>query len=65
MSNTWLEVEEKRKVTFRMGLNETKIDFVLIQKEHRWSIQNVKAIPGEFLHFLLIADIDKKKKGKL
>ena len=24
--------EEKRKVTFRMGKNETKIDFVLIKK---------------------------------
>ena len=29
-----VEREEKRKVTFRMGENETKIDFVLIKKEH-------------------------------
>ena len=27
--------EEKRKVTFRMGENETEIDFELIKKEHR------------------------------
>ena len=26
--------ERKRKVTFRMGENETEIDFVLIKKEH-------------------------------
>ena len=26
--------EEKKKVTFRMGENETEIDFVLIKKEH-------------------------------
>ena len=32
--NTWFKREEKRKVTFRMGENETEIDFVLIKKEH-------------------------------
>ena len=42
--------EEKRKVTLRMGENEKKIDFVLIKKEHRWFIKNVKAIPGELQH---------------
>ena len=26
--------EERRKVTFRLGDNETEIDFVLIKKEH-------------------------------
>ena len=30
MSNTWLKRKEKRKVTFGMGENETKIDYVLI-----------------------------------
>ena len=34
MSNTWFKREEKRKVTFRMGKNGTKIDFVLLMKEH-------------------------------
>ena len=29
VSNTWFKREEKRKVTFRIGENETKIDFVL------------------------------------
>ena len=32
---------------------------MLIKKEHRWLIQNVKTIPGEFQHALEIADIDK------
>ena len=59
--NTWFEREEKRKVTFRMGENETEIDFVLIKKQYRWPMQNVKAIPGEFQHSLVIANIDKKK----
>ena len=34
---------------------------MLIKKEHRWFIQNVKVITGEFQHTLVIADIDKKK----
>ena len=61
VSNTWFKTEEKRKVTFRMGENETEIDFVLIKKEHHQFIQNMKAIPGEFQHSLVVADIDKKK----
>ena len=31
---TWFKREEKRKVTFRMGENETEIDFVSIKNEH-------------------------------
>ena len=33
-SNARLRREEKRKVTFRMGENETEIDFMLIKNEH-------------------------------
>ena len=49
----------------RVGESETEIDFVLIKKEHRRSIQNVKAIPAEFQHALVIADVDKKKIMKV
>ena len=58
VSNTWFKIEEWRKATFRMGENETEIDFVLIKKEPPRYIQNVKAIPGEFQHALVITDID-------
>ena len=35
MSNTWFKREEKRKMTFRMGENETEIAYqLLIKKEH-------------------------------
>ena len=37
------------------------MDFVLTKKEHRQSIQNVKAIPGEFPHALVVVDIDKRR----
>ena len=61
MSDTWFKREENRKLRLRMRENETKIDFVLIKKEHQWFMQNVKAIPGEFQHALVVADINKKK----
>ena len=32
MSNSWFKREEKRKMIFRIGENETLIDFVLIKK---------------------------------
>ena len=52
-------------MAFRMGENETKIDFVLIKKEHRRFIRNVKAISGEFQNALLIADVDQRKIRKV
>ena len=48
-----------------MGENETEIDFVLIKKEHRQFIQNIKTIHGEFQHALVIAGIDKRKIRKV
>ena len=52
-------------MTYRIGENETEIDFMLIKKEHRRSIRNVKAIPGEYQHALVVADIDKRKISKI
>ena len=48
-----------REMTFRVRENDIKIDFVLIKKQHRQSIGNVKAIPVEFQHSLVVADIDE------
>ena len=64
VSNILLKREEKWKVTFIIGENETEIDFVLIKNEHRQFIQNVKAFPGEFQHALVI-DIDMRKIRKV
>ena len=38
---------------------------MLIKKEHRWFIENVKAISEEFQYALVIADIDKRKIMKV
>ena len=32
--NTWTKREEKRKLTVRLGENQTEIDYVLIRKEN-------------------------------
>ena len=61
MSSTWSKREEKRKVTFRIGGNETEIDFVFAMKEYRRFIQNVRAIPEDFQHALVVENVDKKK----
>ena len=38
--------EEKKRVTFRVVDKEEDIEFVLIRKQHPWSLENVKAIHG-------------------
>ena len=65
MSNTWIKREERRKVTFREGENETEIDFVSIKMEYRRLVPYVKAISGESQHALVVADIDRKKIRKV
>ena len=46
VSNTWFKREQKMKVTFKIGENETEIDFVLIKNEHQRFTQNVNTIPA-------------------
>ena len=52
VSNKWFKREEKRKVTCRMGENETEIDFGLIKKEHQQFMQNVMASLESFKHVI-------------
>ena len=44
-----------------MGEDDEEVDTVLILKELLQFIRNVKAIPDEFQHALVVADIDGKK----
>ena len=37
----------------------TEIDIVLTRIEHKYLLQNVRTIPGEFYHVLALADIDE------
>ena len=48
-------------MTLRIGEKQKKIDLELTKKKHRQSIKNVKAIPGEFQHAIVVVYIDNKK----
>ena len=39
--------DRKRKVTFRLGKNQTEIDSMLTRKQHKPFLRNVKAIQVE------------------
>ena len=56
---------DKRKITFKSGNNESKIDFILVSKENRKFLKDVKVIPRELQHRLLVADVDKRKLNKV
>ena len=65
MANTWFEKKEQKKITYGMGGNKTEIDFVLVSKNNRKYLKDVKAIPWESQHRLVITDIDKRKLKKV
>ena len=56
------EKGEKRKVAYSAGGNETEIDFVLVGKGNRQYLRDVKVIPGELQHRLMVTDLVKKAK---
>ena len=64
VANTWFE-KEQRKITYSMGGNETEIDFVLVGKNNRKYLKDVKAILWELQHRLVVTDIDKRKLKKV
>ena len=59
-ANTWYK-KDKRKVTYSSGGNDTDIDFVLVGKEKRKYLRDVKVIPGELQHRLVVVDVEKQK----
>ena len=54
-------------MTYSSGGNDTEIDFVLVGKEKRKYLRDVKVIPGELQHQLVVVDVEEcklKKSGK-
>ena len=45
VANTWFMKTDKRNITFKSGNNKSKIDFILVSKENRKHLNDVKAIP--------------------
>ena len=50
---------------YSAGENGTEIDFVLVGKENRKYLRDVKVIPGELQHRLVVTDLVKKKVRKV
>ena len=48
-------------MTYSAGGNESEIDFVLVGKGNRKYLRDVKVIPGELQHRLVVVDLVKKK----
>ena len=64
MTNTWFEKKEQRKITYSIAGNEIEIDSVLVSKNNRKYLKDVKVIPWELQHRLVVTDIDKRKLKK-
>ena len=65
VANTWFQKRHNTKVTFKAGEFATEIDFVLIGKEQRKYLKDIKNIPWELQHRLVVVDIDKEKLKKV
>ena len=56
VANTWFE-KKQRKITYSMGGNETEADFVLVGKNNKKYLKDMKVIPWELQHRLVVTDI--------
>ena len=65
VANTWFNKTDKRKITYSAGGCGTKIDFVLVGEKYRKYIRDVKVIPWELQHRLVVIDLDKKVLKKI
>ena len=65
VANTWFKKTDKRKITYSAGGCETEIDFVLVGEKYRKYIRDVKVIPWELQHRMVVVDLDKKVLKKV
>ena len=65
-ANTWFKKTDKRKITYSGGGGcGTEIDFVLVGEKYRKYIRDVKMIPWELQHRMVVVDLDKKVLKKI
>ena len=65
VANIWFHEADKRKITYSAGGCETKIDFALVGEKYRKYIRDVKVIPLELWHRLVVVDLDKNVLKKI
>jgi len=58
-----LKKTDKSKITFKSGMNESEIDFVLVSKKDRKHLRDVSN--WELQQRLAVADVDEKELRKL
>ena len=58
VGNTWFK-KEKTKVTYSSCGNEAEINFVLVEKECRKFLKDVKVTLWELQHKLVVVDVKK------
>ena len=61
VANTWFEKREQRKIAYITSENETEINFVLVGKNNRKYLKDVKAVSWELQHRLVVTSIGKRK----
>ena len=64
VAHTWYKKKDKRIVTYSYGVNDAEIDFILIGKEKRKYLRDVKVIPGELQYRLVVVDVEEQKLKK-
>ena len=64
VANTWYKKKDKRKATYSSGGIDTEIDFVLVEKEKRKYLRDVKVILGELQHKQEVVDVEEQKLKK-
>ena len=65
VANTWFKKTNKRKITYSAGGFGTGIDFVLVGEKYRRYIRDVKVMPWELQHRLVVIDLDNKVLKKV
>ena len=66
MANTWFIKTDKRKITNSAGGGcGTEIDFAHVGKKYRKYIRDVKVIPWELQHRMVVVDLNKKVLKKI
>ena len=58
-------IRQTKKIIYSAGGCETEIDFVLVGEKYRKYITDVKVIPWELQHRLVVVDLDKKALKKV
>ena len=61
---TGLMIRFFKKMTYSSGENDTEIDFVPVGKEKRKNLRDMKLIPGELQHRLVVVDVEEQKLKK-